>query len=132
VLITSYGLQFASRNNTVEAARSVDKQVTPKSIQSRLTDLARENRPLVLADTFPREGESCEPVLDLCDEQEGSTAKSLDPLIQGLVSRLPQPDNIWSLNDRIKWLRTASNIFALIYKSEGEDKEVKLVLAKEA
>jgi hypothetical protein len=29
-------------------------------------------------------------------------------------------------------LRTASNIFGLIYKSEGEDKEVKLVLAKDA
>jgi hypothetical protein len=62
------------------------QEVTPKSIQTRLTDLAKENRPLVLADTFARERESGEnlPVLDLCNEQEGSTEKSPDPLIQGL------------------------------------------------
>jgi hypothetical protein len=109
------------------------QEVTPKSIQTRLSDLTKENRPLVLADTFPRERESCEdlPVLDLCNEQ-GSTYKSPDPLIQGLINRLPEPDSSWSLTDRVKWLRTASNIFGLIYKSEGEDKEVKLVLAKDA
>jgi hypothetical protein len=110
------------------------QEVTPKSIRTRLIDLAKENSPLVLADTFSPERESGEslPVLDLCDEQEGSTDKSPDPLIQGLVNRLPEPDSIWLLNDRVKWLRTAANIFELIYKcSEGEDKEVKLVLAKE-
>jgi len=34
------------------------QEVIPKSIQTRLTDLAKENRPLVLADTFARERES--------------------------------------------------------------------------
>src|SRR5262245_814707 len=100
------------------------QEVRFKSIQTRLIE-AREA--VVLADTFPREQESGAnlPVLDLCSPQEGSTDKSLDPLIQGLLSRLPQPDSIWSLNDRIKWLRTAANIFGLIYKcGEGEDKEV--------
>src|SRR5262249_5790120 len=109
------------------------QEVRFKSIQTRLIE-ARETRPLVLADTFPREKESGAnlPVLDLCIPQEGSTDKSLDPLIQGLLSRLPQPDSIWSLNDRIKWLRTGANIFGLIYKcGEGEDKEVKLALAKD-
>ena len=106
--------------------------MTPKSIQTRLSDLTKENRPLVLADTFPRETQSCEhlPVLNLCEEQ-GSTYKSPDPLIQGLINRLPEPDSSWPVTDRIKWLRTASNIFGLIYKSEGEDKEVQLVLAKD-
>src|SRR5262245_8094406 len=107
------------------------QEVTPKSIQTRLIDLAKENSPLVLADTFARETESGEslPVLNLCTEQGGSTDKSPDPLIQGLVNRLPEPDSIWSLNDRVKWLRTAANIFGLIYKcSEGEDKELKLAV----
>jgi hypothetical protein len=110
------------------------QEVTPKSIQTRLIDLAKENSPLVLADTFAPESQSGEnlPVLDLCSTQDGSTDKSPDPLIQGLVNRLPDPDTIWSLNDRVKWLRTAANIFGLIYKCrEGEDKEVKLVLAKD-
>ena len=107
------------------------QEVRFKSIQTRLIE-AKEG--LVLADTFPREKESGEnlPVLDLCNPQERSTDKSLEPLIQGLVNRLPEPDSIWSLNDRVQWLRTASNIFGLIYKSrEGEDKEVRLMLAKD-
>jgi hypothetical protein len=45
---------------------------------------------------------------------------------------LPEPDSIWPLNDRVKWLRTAAYAFGLIYKCrEGEDKEVMLVLAKD-
>src|SRR5215813_13085489 len=111
------------------------QDVTPKSIQTRLTHLAREGiNPLVLADTFAFESESGEnlPVLDLCSPLEGSTDRSPDPLIQGLINRLPQPDSIWSPNDRVKWLRTAANIFGLMYKCrEGEDKEVKLVLGKD-
>jgi hypothetical protein len=109
-----------------------------KSIQTRLIEAkalieAKETGPLVLDDTFPRENEPSEnlPVLDLCVPQEGGTDKSPDPLIQGLINRLPEPDSVWSLNDRIKWLRTAANIFGLIYKcGEGEDKELNLVLAK--
>ena len=99
------------------------------SIQTRLIELEKVQNPLVLADTFPKvqSGESL-PVLDLCNSAE----KIHDPLIQGLVDRLPEPDSIWSLDDRVRWLRTAANIFSLIYKCrEGEDKEVKLVLAKD-
>ena len=109
------------------------QEVRFKSIQTRLID-ARQTEALVLADTFPREKESGEnlPVLDLCSTQEVSTVTSPDPLIQGLLNRLPEPDSIWPLNDRVKWLRTAAYAFGLIYKcSEGEDKEVKLGLAQD-
>jgi hypothetical protein len=115
------------------------QEVRFKSIQTRLIEAkalveAKETGPLVLADTFLPEKESDENlhVLDLCSQKEGSTNNSHDLLIQGLVNRLPEPDSIWSLNDRIKWLRTAANIFGLIYESGGgEDKEIKLVLAKD-
>ena len=105
------------------------QEVRFKSIQTRLIE-AREG--LVLADTFPREKEPGENLPVLCNPQERMTDKSLDPLIQGLVNRLPEPDSMWSLNDRVKWLWTATNVFGLIYKcGEGEDKEIKLVLAKD-
>jgi hypothetical protein len=42
-----------------------------------------------------------------------------DPLIQGLVARLPKPDSVWSLEDRGKWLRAAAVIFSLVYKLDG-------------
>jgi hypothetical protein len=92
--------------------------------------------PLVLSDKVP-EPQSAEspPVLDLCEPEGGDTRvsdRTPDPLIQGLVDRLPKPDSIWSLDDRVKWLRTAANIFVLIYEAgEAEDKEIRLVLAKD-
>lgn len=39
-----------------------------------------------------------------------------DLLIQGLVERLPEPDTIWSLDERAKWLRTAASVFDLVYR----------------
>lgn len=48
-----------------------------------------------------------------------------DPLIRGLVERLPKPDVVWPLEDRAKWLRTAAAIFALVYRTgdEGQKRE---------
>ena len=108
----------------------------PTSIRTRVIVSENEKSPLVLPDNTPqpRPDENL-PVLDLCAAEDGSTRvlkKTPDPLIQGLVDRLPKPDSVWFLEDRVKWLRTAANIFVLIYKSrEGEDKEVRLVLAKD-
>jgi hypothetical protein len=36
-------------------------------------------------------------------------------LIEGLFSKLPQPETEWSLQSRQKWLQTAANIFDLMY-----------------
>lgn len=46
-------------------------------------------------------------------------SKYLDPLIRGLVDRLPPADSEWSLPDRLKWLQTAANIFDIVYKGDG-------------
>ena len=46
-----------------------------------------------------------------------------DPMIMGLVARLPEPDSVWPLEDRAKWLRTAASIFALVYRTGEEDGE---------
>ena len=51
-----------------------------------------------------------------------------DHLIRGLVERLPKPDSIWPLDDRVKWLRTAAGIFDLVYKAgDGERGEISIV-----
>ena len=44
---------------------------------------------------------------------------TLDPLLKGLVDRLPPADSEWAAVDRAKWLQTAANIFDLIYKGDG-------------
>lgn len=41
------------------------------------------------------------------------------PFIQGLLDTLPKPESEWSVADRVKWLRTAANVFGLIYKGDG-------------
>jgi len=56
------------------------------------------------------------------DEKPGGSGGGkppLDPLLRGLVDRLPAADTDWSRDDRIKWLQTAANIFDLIYKGDG-------------
>ena len=94
------------------------QEVRFKSIQTRLIEAkaiieAKETGRVVLADTFPCEKETGENLPVLCSPQESSTVKSTDPLIQGLLNRLPEPDSIWPLNDRVKWLRTAAYAFGL-------------------
>jgi len=46
-----------------------------------------------------------------------------DPLIMGLMARLPKPDTAWPLEERAKWLRTAASIFALVYRTGDEESE---------
>ncbi|MBV9783978.1 MAG: hypothetical protein JO264_09180 [Acidisphaera sp.] len=55
------------------------------------------------------------------DEKSGGGGGKppLDPLLRGLVDRLPTADTEWGLEDRVKWLQTAANIFDLIYKGGG-------------
>lgn len=42
-----------------------------------------------------------------------------DPLIVGLVNRLPKPGNEWECDDRVAWLRLATSIFDVVYGVSG-------------
>jgi hypothetical protein len=54
-----------------------------------------------------------------------------DPLLRGLVDRLPKPNGPWALDERAKWLRTAVSIFDLVYESgESEQREISVGFAK--
>lgn len=89
-------------------------------------------------DTFPKS--SVDPMLQTTEYHENTTKSLLDapatnvgegkwtdPLVQGLVDRLPKPDSLWPLNERAKWLRTAAGIFDLIYKAHnGDDREISI------
>ena len=68
-----------------------------------------------------------EKLLHTAEYERGIT----DHLIRGLVDRLPQPDAIWSLDDRVKWLRTAVGIFDLVYKTgDDERREISVAFIK--
>jgi hypothetical protein len=51
--------------------------------------------------------------------------RTTDPLIQGLIERLPKPEDVWSLDDRAKWLDLANRIFDLVYGA-GDDEQRKI------
>lgn len=48
-------------------------------------------------------------------------AEGTHPLIEGLFSKLPQPEAEWPLAARQKWLQTAASIFDLMYASNNTD-----------
>jgi hypothetical protein len=55
----------------------------------------------------------------------------VDTLIRGLVDMLPNPDSIWSNDDRAKWLRLAAGIFDLGYKAGDSDRlQLRIVVVK--
>lgn len=54
------------------------------------------------------------------EKRDNRQAQNLPPFIQGLIEKLPAPDEEWSLIDRAKWLTTAANIFDLMYTT-GEE-----------
>lgn len=45
----------------------------------------------------------------------GGGQDDLHPFIRGLLQKLPEPDAEWTVEARVKWLTTASNIFDLMY-----------------
>ena len=48
------------------------------------------------------------------------------PFITGLLMELPDPDSPWPLGHRVKWLRTAANIFDMIYEDGTESGEIRI------
>jgi hypothetical protein len=53
--------------------------------------------------------------------QPRKNSEGTDPLIQGLFSKLPEPETEWPLAARQKWLQTAANIFDLMYAPHQAD-----------
>jgi hypothetical protein len=72
-------------------------------------DLDREPIPLAAV-----AAKASQPILRKSDD-------GTDPLIQGLFSKLPEPETEWPLAARQKWLQTAANIFDLMYAPNQAD-----------
>jgi hypothetical protein len=64
-------------------------------------------------------------------EVEQDMSRPSDLLIQGLIDRLPKPNGLWPVAERVRWLRTAASIFDLVYKlPDDEREEIGIVFAK--
>lgn len=65
--------------------------------------------PPTLRDRMMNPGDSCEPI------------PKLHPFIQGLLDALPESGTDWPDAKRKIWLRTAEDIFCLLYKDDNLD-----------
>jgi hypothetical protein len=80
-----------------------------------------------------------QPNESLIEKLRGSPAnhtadydRGIDRLVQGLMDLLPKPDSIWSIEDRVKWLRLAEGIFDIGYKTaDREQGEISIVAVRE-
>jgi hypothetical protein len=102
----------------------VGRKQTPEANLAKATDAivrrGEASRPLVT-----------KPVAQVSAPREDQ-GRATDFLIRGLVDRLPKPGSIWSLDDRAKWLRTAHNIFDLVYKAdEDERRDISVVFVEQ-
>jgi hypothetical protein len=68
-----------------------------------------------------REPERATAPLKAATPSPRKQAESTHPLIEGLFSKLPQPEAEWSLAARQKWLQTAASIFDLMYTTSDAD-----------
>jgi hypothetical protein len=63
---------------------------------------------------------------------ESSHNHAVNHLVRGLIDLLPKSDSIWSAEDRVKWLRLATDIFEVSYKpGDSESTEISIVVIKQ-
>lgn len=77
-------------------------------------------------ETFRRTAEQASPWPETRQPRptaEEQVASSLHPFFRGLLETLPEPGSEWSGKEREQWLETARNVFALIYKESGDERE---------
>jgi hypothetical protein len=51
----------------------------------------------------------------------GGSGSHYDPLIEGLLNRLPPADSPWSMLERRKWLQTAAMNFEMLYRDPDDN-----------
>jgi hypothetical protein len=88
-------------------------------------DAQNERSRLVMRGAEPS-AEPEETVLTLVDTAQRSEAEPrimTDPLIQALVDKLPQPDSIWSIDDRANWLKALAMIFNVVYRTRRDEQK---------
>lgn len=60
----------------------------------------------------------------------GDDGGGVDPLIIGLIKRLPSSGSDWPIAARIKWLQAAANNFDLIYTHGDVDDDLKITISR--
>jgi hypothetical protein len=124
------------RGGVVPPAAALERYMEGLGVASKMTDRARRNlersaehagfyeggrerlvRPGVADEVAPPTDEEMRQ--ELPSGGGGGGDSKLHPFIQGLLSALPKPESQWELDQRVKWLQTAANIFDLMYDGDG-------------
>ena len=65
------------------------------------------------------------------DSSESPESPPHHPFVEGLLRELPDAESEWKLERRVKWLRTAANIFDMIYEDSEESREIQINIRQE-
>ena len=63
---------------------------------------------------------------------DDGTTRVRHPLIDGLITALPPEESEWTIEKRLKWLRTAAHAFDLIYPDSGEGASINIEIQKDS
>jgi hypothetical protein len=61
------------------------------------------------------------PIAAEVTSSPNNSRPKLDPLIEGLLSRLPEPGSLWAADIRKRWLQTLEANLEMIYPLNGDD-----------
>jgi len=75
-----------------------------------------------------KDDEIVPPVIKPKNGGDDGNGNGLPPYVQLLVSKLPQPETMWALAGRKKWLEAALKIFDLIFEEDPADSEEELTI----
>jgi hypothetical protein len=86
-------------------------------------DAQNERSRLVMRGAEPSAEETVLTLVDTAQRSEAEPRIMTDPLIQALVDKLPQPDSIWSIDDRANWLKALAMIFNVVYRTRRDEQK---------
>jgi hypothetical protein len=63
-------------------------------------------------------------------DRQDTEIRGLDPLIQGLLKRMPSPPGAWPVSDRARWLQTLAMNLSFIYGDKIDDDIIEVNVRK--
>jgi len=134
-------------NHPLPPAAAIESQMEQMGVTPKQTDKARQVfiRSARFAGFFELAGDRLvkpsingPPEASIGNGEVGETDSSEPPenpphhpFVEGLLRELPDPETEWKLERRVKWLRTAANIFDMIYEDSEQSREIQINIRQE-
>jgi len=121
LMLERFGVSKKQKSN---ARRALDRSATQAGFYQHgmdrlvMPNISTRNVP---TDRMPSAQRSEQIIETVAHSGGGDGGNSgMHPFIRGLLGALPEPETLWTIEGRAKWLQAAANIFDLMYKGDGQ------------